>query len=207
MPESFNDSTRANNKAALQPSKSPPARTDSASPEPSPLRRSKRKHKPSIKYRNPVVLFASSRGTALPRSANQIVSQVVVCRCTASKSDGQTLSSMPQPTIFAPNATTDKNDVLTYRQEMKAHDSDSFVAAMKVGFHAHIDRGHWRRVRRSSSNPKHKKTLCTVWSFKRKRRPDDSLLKHKARLCVNGAMQQEGSSMEGLPRTSFAATK
>jgi len=33
-----------------------------------------------------------------------------------------------------------------------------------------------------------------IWSFKRKRRPDGSLLKHKARLCAHGGMQTWGDN-------------
>ena len=38
------------------------------------------------------------------------------------------------------------------------------------------------------------KTVRSVWSFKRKHRPDGSLLKHKARICVHGGMQTYGEN-------------
>jgi hypothetical protein len=38
------------------------------------------------------------------------------------------------------------------------------------------------------------KTIQAIWSFKRKRFPNRSLNKHKARLCAHGSMQQWGVS-------------
>ena len=50
----------------------------------------------------------------------------------------------------------------------------------------HCRRGQWKPVLRNTIGDT--KTVISVWSFKRKRRPDGSLLKHKARLCVHGGM-------------------
>ena len=36
------------------------------------------------------------------------------------------------------------------------------------------------------------KTIQAIWSFKRKRFPDGTLNKHRARLCAHGGMQQWG---------------
>jgi hypothetical protein len=38
--------------------------------------------------------------------------------------------------------------------------------------------------------PAEMKTIMSIWSFKRKRLPDGTLNKHKARLCAHGGMQQ-----------------
>ncbi|MEY3108162.1 MAG: hypothetical protein RL730_513, partial [Actinomycetota bacterium] len=43
-----------------------------------------------------------------------------------------------------------------------------------------------------SMMPDNMKTIMSVWSFKRKRFPDGTLNKHKARLCAHGGMQQWG---------------
>ena len=42
--------------------------------------------------------------------------------------------------------------------------------------------------------PANAKPIKAIWSFKRKRKPDGELLKHKARLCAHGGMQQWGDS-------------
>jgi Reverse transcriptase (RNA-dependent DNA polymerase) len=67
------------------------------------------------------------------------------------------------------------NDCLYYGQAMKAH----------------IDWGHWVKMP-CMDLPSDVKPIKTVWSFKRKWRPDGSLLKHKAHLCVHGGMQEKG---------------
>ncbi len=38
------------------------------------------------------------------------------------------------------------------------------------------------------------KTIMSIWSFKRKRYPDGTLNKHKARLCAHGGMQTWGQN-------------
>ncbi len=53
-----------------------------------------------------------------------------------------------------------------------------------------FDTGVWRLCRRSDLGII--KTIKTVWSFKRKRLPDGTITKHKARLCAHGGMQIEG---------------
>ena len=45
-----------------------------------------------------------------------------------------------------------------------------------------------------STIPTGVKTIQAIWSFKRKRYPDGTLNKHKARLCAHGGMQQWGVS-------------
>ncbi len=42
--------------------------------------------------------------------------------------------------------------------------------------------------------PKDTKTIMSIWSFKRKRYPDGTLNKHKARLCAYGGMQTWGQN-------------
>eukprot|EP00985_Skeletonema_marinoi_P020725 scaffold12380_cov197-Skeletonema_marinoi.AAC.1 len=42
--------------------------------------------------------------------------------------------------------------------------------------------------------PTGKKAITSIWSMKRKRLPDGTLLKHKARLCAHGGMQQWGEN-------------
>ena len=55
----------------------------------------------------------------------------------------------------------------------------------------HEQRNHWTFVERRSLPPG-TKTIMGIWSFKRKRYPDGSLNKHKARLCAHGGQQTWG---------------
>ena len=73
---------------------------------------------------------------------------------------------------------------------LKQPDVPDFLKAMLVEVSDHTNRGHWIIRRRDSIGDQ--KPIRTVWSFKRKRAPDGTLLKHKARLCVNGATQVYG---------------
>ena len=47
---------------------------------------------------------------------------------------------------------------------------------------------------RRSDMPENTKTIMSIWSFKRKRYPDGTLNKHKARLCAHGGMQTWGTN-------------
>ena len=73
---------------------------------------------------------------------------------------------------------------------MKEDDASEFIKAMEE-VRDHESRGHWEIIKRSSV-PLGTKTIQAIWSFKRKRFPDGTLNKHKARLCAHGGMQQWG---------------
>ncbi len=45
--------------------------------------------------------------------------------------------------------------------------------------------------------PANSKTIMSIWSFKRKRYPDGTLNKHKAKLCAHGRMQTWGKNYWG----------
>jgi hypothetical protein len=85
---------------------------------------------------------------------------------------------------------TGMNETYTFHQAMKEDDSRDFVEAMIKELDDHHTRGHWKLINRSKIG--NAKTIKAIWSFKRKRRPDGSLLKHKARLCAHGGMEVKG---------------
>jgi hypothetical protein len=85
------------------------------------------------------------------------------------------------------------NETFTFGEAMKQADKLDFVAAMEKEVQDHESREHWVIVKRSSL-PTGAKPIKAIWSFKRKRRPDGSLLKHKARLCAHGGMQTWGDN-------------
>jgi hypothetical protein len=62
---------------------------------------------------------------------------------------------------------------------------------MEVELNDHETRNHWTLMKRSDL-PAGTKTIMAIWSFKRKRFPDGSLNKHKARLCAHGGQQTWG---------------
>jgi len=91
--------------------------------------------------------------------------------------------------------TTDisSNEVFTYKEAMNQEDKHLFVDAMQKEVADHESRDHWTIVP-CSTVPKTAKPIQAIWSFKRKRRPDGTLVKHKARLCAHGGMQQWGTN-------------
>ena len=85
------------------------------------------------------------------------------------------------------------NETLTFGEAMKQADMLNFVAGMEKEVQDHESCKHWVVVR-CSSLPTGSKPTKAIWSFKCKRRPDSSILKHKARLCANGGMQTWGDN-------------
>lgn len=83
-----------------------------------------------------------------------------------------------------------KNDTYYFSQAMQEPDRDQFIAAMIKEINDHESNHHWVLVPRKDIG--NSPTVKAIWSFKRKRRPDGSLLKHKARLCAHGGMQVHG---------------
>lgn len=98
-----------------------------------------------------------------------------------------TLNSI-QPLAYVANQGT--NDVFTFREAMQQEDRAEFIKAMVQEIQDHTERGHWCLRRRCELG--NIKTIKAVWSFKRKRKPDGTLIKHKARLCAHGSMQVYG---------------
>ena len=87
-------------------------------------------------------------------------------------------------------ASKQDNETYSYREMLKQDDFRDFIQAMVKEVEDHTKRRHW--VIRSRAKCNYPKTILAVWSFKRKRFPDGSLNKHKARLCAHGGMQQWG---------------
>ena len=74
---------------------------------------------------------------------------------------------------------------------MKQYVKLALVEAMKKEISDHESRGHWTVIERKSL-PANVKPIKAIWSIKRKRKLDGELLKHKARICAHGGMQQWG---------------
>ena len=86
---------------------------------------------------------------------------------------------------------TTSNEAYTYKQMLQENDCKDFFDAMLEEIEVHENRAHWTLMRRDDIPPG-AKTIMAIWSFKRKRYPDGSLHKHKARLCAHGGQQTWG---------------
>ena len=100
--------------------------------------------------------------------------------------DGSINSTHP----FAFATTTANNEAYHFHQAMREDDRDEFISAMMKELNDHTVNKHWKLILRKEIGDA--PTIKAIWSFKRKRRPDGSLLKHKARLCAHGGMQVYG---------------
>jgi len=85
------------------------------------------------------------------------------------------------------------NEVFTYKEALKQEDAIEFVKAMVKEVRDHENKDNWTLIERKDM-PSSTKTIMAIWSFKRKRFPDGSLNKHKARLCAHGGMQTWGEN-------------
>ena len=85
------------------------------------------------------------------------------------------------------------NDSFMFRNEMKQDNKLAFVDAMEKEISNNEKGGHWSIVHRDTL-PNKARSIKAIWSFKRKRKPDGKLIKHKACLCAHGRMQQSGDS-------------
>ena len=81
------------------------------------------------------------------------------------------------------------NESFTFRNAMKQDDNLEFVDAMEKEISDHEKGKHWSMVHRDTL-PHKSLPIKSIWSFKRKRKPDGEFLKHKARLCAHGGIQQ-----------------
>ncbi len=91
---------------------------------------------------------------------------------------------------FAFSTTASDNETYTLKEMLNQPDVPNFVQAMIEEVDAHEKNGHWEVVPRSQIG--NNKPILAVWSFKRKRYPDGTINKWKARLCAHGGMQQWG---------------
>lgn len=90
------------------------------------------------------------------------------------------------PALFITLAN--KEDNPTYAEAMAGPDQAGFIKAMEIEIETLTSLEVYDLVKRTP----HMKVLSSVWAFKRKRYPDGSIRKLKARFCARGFEQQEG---------------
>ena len=134
-----------------------------------------------------VLAAISSPVTAFSHGHACVNSAVYKCNMINANFDG-TLNEIHHMVMAAGKSN---NEVYTFREMLQQDDAASFIEAMKEETKAHEKRGHWEVIKRSSL-PAGTKTIQSIWSFTRKRFPDGTLNKYKARLCAHGGMQQWG---------------
>jgi hypothetical protein len=99
--------------------------------------------------------------------------------------------SSPLTANLAVQAVHNDLDTLTEGQMKRAPDREEFLKAQEPEIQGLLDMGVWEYCKISDVPSTHQ-IIDAVWSYRRKRRADGTLLKYKARLCVNGSRQTLG---------------
>jgi hypothetical protein len=97
------------------------------------------------------------------------------------------------PFAFAAAAKGNNPDVLTRSAMLKTDDCAEFLKVEEKELKGLEDFGVFEYFP-ISSIPDHRRRrlLNAIWSYRRKRRPDGTLLKYKSRMCADGSQQQDG---------------
>ena len=95
------------------------------------------------------------------------------------------------------------NETYTLKEMLAQPDKDKFVDAMYDEVDSMFREGIWEAVpktmmlehyrrKRETGLQIRRHQIMMIWSFRRKRKPDGTLVKHKARLCCHGGQQELG---------------
>jgi hypothetical protein len=88
-------------------------------------------------------------------------------------------------------AMDNKNDTLKQSQMSKASDSTTFIASQIPEIRG-LEKMDVFQYLPISALPSEARLLSSIWSYRRKRKPNGDLVKHKVRICVNGSQQDQG---------------
>jgi hypothetical protein len=95
----------------------------------------------------------------------------------------------PDPKFYA--MQMQNPDVLTHTQMKRQVDAHTFIEAKRPDIDGLMDIRTFEFIPKINLPPR-TRYLDLIWTYRRKRRPDGSLKKYKARLCVNGSRQIQG---------------
>jgi hypothetical protein len=93
------------------------------------------------------------------------------------------------PTFYA--MQMQNPDLLTHAQMKRQVDPNKFVEAQRNEIEGLMDINTFEFIPKINLPPR-TRYLDLIWTHRRKRRPDGSLKKYKAHLCVNGSRQIQG---------------
>jgi hypothetical protein len=130
------------------------------------------------------------RLSTLPKAA----SKPSVDFCPFQHVQNEALFAGLEPHVLAAKLTAPgagNEDTLTRSQMHRAHDKDKFLAAEVTECNGLRDSNVFK-VRLRSDIPANTQIIKTVWSYRRKRSVTGELLKHKARLCIDGSREKPG---------------
>jgi hypothetical protein len=94
------------------------------------------------------------------------------------------------PLAFA--AKVNDDDTPSFREAMNGPDQEGFRKAMRLEWEQLVEKKTWEFTSKEEAFKANKKIVGIQWVFKRKRFPDGSIRKLKARLVVRGDQQVHG---------------
>jgi len=80
---------------------------------------------------------------------------------------------------------------------LKTADKAAFIATPKKELEGLIKMGVFD-IKHMSTKPSDAQLLSSIWSYRRKRSPIGTILKHKSRICVDGSQQEYGRDYWGV---------
>jgi hypothetical protein len=89
------------------------------------------------------------------------------------------------------NICDNKADTLTQSQMLKDPDREQFINSQSAEIKG-LQKMEVFDILPIHTKPAQAKLLSAIWSYRRKRSPVGTILKHKARLCVDGSQQLHG---------------
>ena len=115
--------------------------------------------------------------------------------------DGTANSTHPLAQVYITSKSN--NETYTIKEMLKEPDKDEFLKAMNDEVASLFKKRIWKMVPRSEMKHHYnemrmkgkdisREQIMMIWSFKRKRHPDGTFNKCKARLCCHGGQQQWG---------------
>ena len=171
----------------LQPPQQP--QPDTEEPPPTPPRRSGRTRKAPLRWGydgtrgagyRALASFAAFVTNAMTGTAYQVYVNV--------DSESDTFG-FRDPIAFQASNKKNNPDLPSYYEAMTGDDREGYIAAMGNEVKELEDKGTWVLTLRSEMERRGGKALPSTWAFRRKRYPDGSVRKLKARLCVRGDKQ------------------
>jgi transposase InsO family protein len=88
-------------------------------------------------------------------------------------------------------ALNNKEDTLTQSQMLRTQDMEKFISSQIPEIRGLEAMGVFA-YKTIETLPPRARLLSSIWSYRRKRKPNGELLKHKARICVDGSQQALG---------------
>ena len=126
----------------------------------------------------------------LDSKSSYLTRQFEVLHCMKLDDDDPEILHAQHPFAFAARANVE--DTPRFHEAMSSPDREGFIKAMNIEIEQLNDMEAFVTVPRQKAIDEGRQVIECTWAFKRKRYPDGTVKKLKARLCVRGDLQELG---------------